>query len=182
MVPPTNCAADKPLLQLRRNIPADLQGVVGLRIQALHKVQLQGWAESGRPSTTKQAWFRAICAKLKGGLVQDPKKASLFTRPMITLVGICPVNRASMLAVLAPAAKVKCLVTTWASGYLDPDVVRTFSRCSCSEAATLTLCTSRTASSMCTWYDDFPLKSLRWNAGWLRHSTNRHDVGHRTGV
>ena len=46
---------------------------------------------------------------------------------------------------LAPMAKVKCLVTTWASRYLAPETVRTFSWCSCSEGMTLTLRTFRMA-------------------------------------
>ena len=144
--------------------------MVGLRIQALCKVWLPGL---GQKLSSKQACFRSIWAKLKGDLVQDLTKASLFTRPMMTMVGICPVNRASTSAMMAPAAKVKCLMTTWASGYLALDVVRTFSWRSCPEVATLTLSISRTAASIRTWYDDFPLKSMRWNAGRLYESTNR---------
>ena len=79
---------------------------------------------------------------------------------MMTLVGICPLNKTSMSAVLAPATRVKCLATTWASGYLAPEAVRTFSRCSCSEGVTLTLGTSRMASSMRTW--DSGLAQSSW--------------------
>ena len=98
----------------------------------------QAWAGYGCPSTTRQAAFKSICAKLKGFFCQAPTKASLPTRPMMALVGICPVNKASMPAVLDPMARVKCLVTTWASGYLAPEAIGTFSRRSCSEGPTLT--------------------------------------------
>ena len=63
---------------------------------------------------------------------------ALLTRPMMTLVGICPWNRVSTSAQLASAARVKCQMTTWSTGYLAPKAASTFSRCICLEEDTLT--------------------------------------------
>ena len=63
---------------------------------------------------------------------------ALLTRPMMTLVGICPWNRISTSAQLASAARVKCQMTTWSTGYLAPKAASTFSRCICLEEDTLT--------------------------------------------
>ena len=90
---------------------------------------------------------------------QAPTNALLFTRPMLTL-WFLQVNKASTSAVLDPMARVKCLVTTWASRYLAPEAVRTFSRCSCLEGMTLTLRTSRMASWRRTWVSDLVPKSM----------------------
>ena len=77
----------------------------------------KGWESSGQPSTKQQAEFRNMWAKLKGFFCQDPTKVSLLTRPMMNLVGIGPLNRASMSAMLGHMARMKWQVTTWASGY-----------------------------------------------------------------
>ena len=76
--------------------------------------------------------------KVEGIFCQAQIKASLLTRLIMTLDGICPLEKASTSDVLAPAARVKCLVTTWASGYLAPKAVRNLSRYSCSNRGTLT--------------------------------------------
>ena len=103
------------------------------------KSSCQGWAGSGRPSTTRQAEFRSICANMKRLFCQKLTKASLLTRPMMTLVGMCLLNSASTSAVLATMSRLKCRVTTRPQEFLAPEAARTFSRHSCSDGGTLIL-------------------------------------------
>ena len=65
--------------------------------------------------------------------VLSPGTIKHLTRPIITLVGIWLLNKASTFVMLASTARVKWQAITWVSGYLAPEVARTSSRCSYSE-------------------------------------------------
>ena len=109
-------------------------------------------------------------------------KASLLVRPMMTLVGICPVNNVSKLAMLAPVPRMMCLVTTWASGYLASEAVRTFSMAQLFVGSDLDL--AYIQDGVLDVYKGFWLATKvheveRWLTKW-QHQPDIHVVGHQS--
>ena len=69
------------------------------------------------PSSYKAIKLMLLCLKLKGFLPITPLKASLSTNPITTLLGNCPKNKFSLIAVRFPCGMVKDLTSTLRRGY-----------------------------------------------------------------